>query len=65
MSLRHGAHHQGIDPRSITPCPAPSSERLAIALEGVDDGDRLAVVGQRIIDCADGAALLASLESQA
>ena len=44
---------------------AATAERLAIVLEGVDDGDRLAVVGERIIDCADGAALLASLESQA
>ena len=44
---------------------AATAERLAIVLEGVDDGDRLAVVGERIIDCADGAALLASLKSQA
>ena len=44
---------------------AATAERLAIVLEGVDDGDRLAVVGERIIDCTDGAALLASLESQA
>ena len=44
---------------------AATAERLAIVLKGVDDGDRLAVVGERIIDCADGAALLASLESQA
>ena len=44
---------------------AATAERLAIVLEGVDDGDRLAVVGERIIDCADGAALLAGLESQA
>ena len=44
---------------------AATAERLAIVLEGVDDGDRLAVVGEHIIDCADGAALLASLESQA
>ena len=44
---------------------AATAERLAVVLEGVDDGDRLAVVGERIIDCADGAALLASLEPQA
>ena len=44
---------------------AATAERLAIVLEGIDDGDRLAVVGERIIDCADGAALLASLEPQA
>ena len=44
---------------------AATAERLAVVLEGIDDGDRLAVVGERIIDCADGATLLASLEPQA
>ena len=44
---------------------AATAERLAVVLEGIDDGDRLAVVGERIIDCADGAALLAGLEPQA
>ena len=44
---------------------AATAERLAVVLSGMDDGDRLAVVGERIIDCADGAALLAGLESQA
>ena len=42
-----------------------TAERLAVVLEGIDDGDRLAVVGERIIDCADGATLLAGLEPQA
>ena len=44
---------------------ATTAERLAVVLEGIDDRDQLAVVGERIIDCADGAALLTSLEPQA
>ena len=43
---------------------ADIAEQLAVVLEGIEDGDRLAVVGERIIDCADGTALLAGLDSK-
>ncbi|MYN63656.1 MAG: hypothetical protein F4X11_01290 [Acidobacteria bacterium] len=38
-----------------------TAERLAAVLAGVDDPGRLAAIGGRIIDCDDGAALLAEL----
>lgn len=38
-----------------------TAERLAAVLAGVDDAGRLAAIGGRIIDCDDGAALLAEL----
>ena len=40
---------------------AATAERLAEILVGVDDPGRLAAIGDRIIDCNDGAALLAEL----
>ena len=40
---------------------AATAERLAEVLAGVDDPGRLAAIGDRIIDCHDGAALLAEL----
>ena len=40
---------------------AATAERLAEILAGVDDPGRLAAIGDRIIDCDDGAALLAEL----
>ena len=40
---------------------AATAERLAELLAGVDDPGRLAAIGDRIIDCDDGPALLAEL----
>lgn len=40
---------------------AATAERLAEALAAVDDPGRLAAIGDRIIDCDDGAARLAEL----
>ena len=38
---------------------AGTAERLAALLGGIDDPERLAEIGEAVIDCADGAALLA------
>lgn len=40
---------------------AATAERLAEVLAGVDDPGRLAAIGDRILDCDDGAALLADV----
>ena len=41
---------------------AQTAERLAGLLAGIDDAERLAEIGEAVIDCADGAALLARAE---
>ena len=38
---------------------AETAERFAALLGGIDDAERLAEIGEAVIDCADGAALLA------
>ena len=38
---------------------AETAERLAALLAGIDDAERLAGIGEAVIDCADGDALLA------
>ena len=38
---------------------AGTAERLAALLGGIDDPERLAEIGEAVIDCADGSALLA------
>ena len=40
---------------------AATAERLAAGLAGIEDPDRLAAIGDRIIDCADGDVLLSGL----
>ena len=42
---------------------AATAERLAALIGGIDDAERLAEIGEAVIDCADGAALLARAAS--
>ena len=42
---------------------AATAERLAALIGGIEDAERLAEIGEAVIDCADGAALLARAAS--
>ena len=44
---------------------AETGARLATLLAGVADAERLAEIGDRVIDCADGAELLARAREDA
>ncbi len=44
---------------------AATAARLSAVLDGIDDPDRLAGIGEQIIDCTTGAELLARVEDTA